>query len=200
MYYINDNTEVAVNDDGHYGLFRFDVDPDNYELTATKSVRPDDPVSPDNFGFWYGDGWNVYDVLSAGDYIYLANHDNGDLISYPMSDFLDKESGTWNKITVIQNNGDVVGHGFDDYMQMLVLNDSGSYYLLGVKSDGTLWAYAVSEGDGSIGDAKKIGSGWDAYVKLITTGDDILALDSSGDLYRYKDIDPSGTYKVKIND
>jgi hypothetical protein len=195
FYYINNNTEFVVNNDGYYGGFRFDVDPNTYLLSPSPTVNASDPF-PTNFGFYYGDGWNVYNVLAAGDYVFLVNKNNGDLLQVSMSDFLNKAPGTWHKITDIQNANNVIASGFDAYKQVLALDASGSYYLLAVKSDGTLWAYPISK-NGDVGDAKQIGSGWNKYVKLITTGDDILALDSNGDLYRYKNIDPNVFYRVK---
>lgn len=189
FYYIKDNIEFVVNDDGFYGMFRFDIQPDSYFLDPKETVNPADPW-PNNFGFWYGDGWNKVTLLPQGDYLFFVNKQNGNLLRAPMDDFLDPYVGTWHKPGWIEDVNNIVATGFGVYREVISFKNN----LMAVKSDGTLWIYPVSE-NGQLGSAKQIGTGWNLFKKIIVTEHGVLALDEAGDLYRFE-IDTDEFYEL----
>lgn len=179
FYYIKDNIEFVVNDDGFYGMFRFDIDPETYFLTAKETVNPADPW-PNNFGFWYGDGWNKFNLIPHGEFIFFHNRENKDLMRVPMDPFLDPFPGTWHKPGWFEDANNIIETNFN-YEQLVSFDDN----LMGLKADGTLWVFPISE-EGELGDAKQIGSGWDKYTRIIALSNSvILGLDSNGDIFRY---------------
>ncbi|MFJ8310594.1 MULTISPECIES: FG-GAP repeat domain-containing protein [unclassified Streptomyces] len=154
-----------------------------------------------------GGGWNIYNtVIGVGD---LTGDGNGDLLArqggnshlylYPgdgratgVASRIDVGGG-WNIYDKLFGAGDVNGDGVPD---LLARTPSGELYL-----------YAGT------GDAKapfksrvKIGTGWDMYDagKIAAPGDltgdgrsDLVAVDSSGDLWRY-DADGYGGFKSRV--
>ncbi|MFJ5550665.1 FG-GAP repeat domain-containing protein [Streptomyces sp. NPDC093225] len=89
-----------------------------------------------------------------------------------------KVSADWRGYDVLTSPGDLTGDGRADL-------------LVREKAGGTLWLYP---GSGTFGFASrvKIGPGWNAYTRVIGAGDldgdgrgDVLALDGSGELWRY---------------
>lgn len=189
FYYIKDNIEMVVNDDGWYGMFRFDIEANTYLLNPKPTVNPSDPW-PNNFGFWYGDGWNKFTLLPQKNHIFFVNKENGNLLRAPIDDFLDPYVGTWHKPGWVDDPNNVVGSGFKDYRQVMTFPN----HLMAVKNDGTLWVYPISE-TGQVGAVKQIGTGWNQYVRFVTTGSYLLALDANGDLFRYE-IDPNEVYDL----
>ncbi|MFF3172297.1 FG-GAP repeat domain-containing protein [Streptomyces sp. NPDC057900] len=139
-----------------------------------------------------GSGWNIYDKLvspgniggaAAGDL--LARDAKGDLYLY-----LGHGDGTvtkrlkagygWNVYSEIAGNGDLTGDGRND----VVARDKS----------GVLWLY---KGTGSqkapFAGRTRIGSGWNQYDRLVSTGDisgdgrtDLLARTAKGELYLYE--------------
>lgn len=60
-------------------------------------------------------------------------------------------------------------------------------YLLGVEPDGTMAAYSLTKTNPpSVGARRNVGTGWNQYTRLIKCGNDLLALDKNGDLWRYQ--------------
>lgn len=67
--------------------------------------------------------------------------------------------------------------------------------MLALEANGKLWLYFMSD-EGVPGAKRLVGEGWDIYQKIIVSGDDILALDDHGDVYRYK-FNQNGFYPLK---
>jgi hypothetical protein len=194
---INDTTAMVANT-SPYGLFRFVVNQNTHLLTPAPTVNPSDP-HPDNFGFFYGNGWNRYEIIPHGKFVFLFDHKNNVLLRTPTSVFIDPWS-SWNMTNWLNNPNPPdytrkkvkTGTDFGVYKEVLSFSNG----LIAWKKDGTLWYYPVAT-NGTVGDKNKIGAGWNKYVKLIISGDDILALDSNGNLYRFKDINTNGFYQLQ---
>ncbi|MCX5381972.1 VCBS repeat-containing protein [Streptomyces sp. NBC_00083] len=154
-----------------------------------------------------GGGWNIYNtVIGVGD---LTGEGNGDLIArqggnghlylYPGNG---QATGVYSRIDI--------GAGWNAYDKLFGagdVNGDGLADLLARTPDGTLYLYAGT------GNAKapfkgrvKIGTGWNMYgAKMIAapgdlTGDgrsDIVAVDSSGNLWRY-DSNGSGGFNSRV--
>jgi len=86
---------------------------------------------------------------------------------------------TWNRPATLKR--DDLNKKFDGYLGAMAMGDS----LLIVEKSGNLTAYAV-DGTGNLGSNTKVGSGWEVYKKFAAVGNDILAIDNKGDVYRYK--------------
>ena len=152
-----------------------------------------------------GSGWNIYNKMispgqlggaAAGDL--LARATNGDLYLY-LGYGTGKVTGRikvgygWDIYTEIAGNGDLSGDGKND----VVARDKA----------GVLWLYKGT-GDQKAPFAKrtKIGSGWNTYNKLVSTGDvdldgkaDLIARNSLGELYLYKGTgNAAAPYKAKV--
>lgn len=189
FYYIKDNIEFVVNDDGFYGMFRFDIDPETYFLTAKETVNPEDPW-PNNFGFWYGDGWHKFNLIPLGEFIFFHNRENKDLMRVPMDQFLDPVPGTWHKPGWYEDENNIIESDFN-YKQVVSFGD----YLMGLRVDGTLWVYHVSA-EGELDEPKQIGSGWDKYTHIVALSNNVLiAMDNNGDIFRYV-IDLEEVYNI----
>jgi hypothetical protein len=160
------------------GLFRFDVKPTGF-LEIHPTTKPSDPW-PNNFGFWYGDGWNNYDIISFKEkFVFQISHDKGEaLLRSNFAEFMDDWS-TWNRPATLKR--DDMGKKFDGYLGAITMGDS----LLIVGKNGDLTAYAV-DGNGALNNGTKVGGGWDVHKRFTTVGNNILAIDSKGDVYRYK--------------
>lgn len=159
------------------GLFRFDVDANGF-LIVHPTTNPSDPF-PTNFGFWYGDGWDNYDIIALnGRFVFQIAHNKGEeLLRSKFSDFTDDWS-TWNRpATLIRDD---VGISFKDYRFAMSMGDN----LLIVNSTGDLTTYVVDT-DGNLDAGTKIGKGWDKYSKVASVGNDLLAIDANGDVFRY---------------
>ncbi|MDV5146707.1 VCBS repeat-containing protein [Streptomyces sp. SBC-4] len=138
-----------------------------------------------------GRGWNIYTtVLSPGS---LGGAKEADLIgvdkagvlwsylSYPDGRLTTRVrvGGGWNTYSQIAGQGDLTGDGKAD----IVARDK----------TGVLWLYkGTGDYKAPFTGRTKIGSGWNAYDRLVSTGDidldgkvDLLARKSNGDLLRY---------------
>ncbi|MFI6685833.1 FG-GAP repeat domain-containing protein [Streptomyces sp. NPDC050485] len=139
-----------------------------------------------------GGGWNIYDkVLSPGN---LGGGQGYDIIARDRAGvlwlYLGYGDGTltsrirvgagWDAYTEIAGKGDLTGDGKPD----IVARDKA----------GVLWLY---KGTGNyrapFAPRTRIGAGWNAYNKLVSTGDlnldgrtDLIARDTSGGLWLYK--------------
>lgn len=160
------------------GLFRFDIKPDGL-LDIHPTTKADDPW-PNNFGFWYGDGWDKFDLIPFKEkFVFQIAHDEGEsLLRSDFGEFTDDWS-TWNRPKTLKRED--TGLKFSKYRAAMAMDNS----LLIINNDGDLMAYAVNDA-GAVAQGKKIGSGWQVYKRFAATGTDILALDSKGDVYRYK--------------
>lgn len=147
------------------GLFRFTIS-DDYELEAM----------PDWNDFWLGDGWDRWVIIPHKEYFFLID-DKGDLLRMSALAFENAP-----KTTVIPS--------FGEHKQVLSFED----YLLALKPDGSLWLYPVKS-NGDLGAAQELGSGWNKYERIVVVGQDILAFDEKGDVFRYE-IDPNGFYPL----
>lgn len=56
--------------------------------------------------------------------------------------------------------------------------------LLGVDENGFLWGFSIAT-SGNILNTNKIGQGWNRFERLVTVGNILLAMDSSGDFYKF---------------
>ncbi|MBP2583113.1 hypothetical protein J3A78_003591 [Streptomyces sp. PvR006] len=175
---------VADNDDDGHG---------EAEWTVYKNGRLDfySPDSGDIDGNVVGRGWNIYTtVLSPGN---VGGAKQADLLgvdktgvlwsylSYPNGTLTPRVrvGGGWNAYTQIAGQGDLTGDGKPD----VVARDK----------TGVLWLY---KGTGNykapFTGRTKVGSGWNAYDRILSTGDinldgkaDLLARKSNGDLLKY---------------
>ncbi|MFE5947698.1 FG-GAP repeat domain-containing protein [Streptomyces sp. NPDC056480] len=175
---------VADNDNDGHG---------EAEWTVNKNGRLDfySPDSGDIDSSVVGRGWNIYTtVLSPGT---IGGAQQADLLGVDKSgvlwSYLSYANGTltprvrvgggWNAYTQIAGQGDLSGDGKAD----IVARDK----------TGVLWFY---KGTGNykapFAGRTKIGGGWNAYDRLVSTGDinldgkaDLLARKSNGDLFRY---------------
>ncbi|MET7642073.1 VCBS repeat-containing protein [Streptomyces sp. NPDC005426] len=152
-----------------------------------------------------GGGWNIYNKLvSAGN---LGGAGAGDLLARDSSGALYlylglgtgkltsryKVGSGWNIYNQIAGNGDLSGDGKND----VVARDGA----------GVLWLY---KGTGNykapFATRTKVGSGWNAYNLLVSTGDldydgraDLLARDSAGILWRYSGTgNAASPYKARV--
>ncbi|WLQ51666.1 VCBS repeat-containing protein [Streptomyces poriferorum] len=159
----------------------------------------------DSAGFRLGGGWNIYNkMVSAGNF---GGAGAGDLLARDSSGVLYLYLGTgtgklttrykvgsgWNSYNQIAGNGDLTGDGKHD----LVAQDKS----------GVLWLY---KGTGNykapFAARTKVGSGWNAYNLLISSGDldydgraDLLARDKDGILWRYSGTgNAASPYKARV--
>lgn len=189
FYYIKDNIEMVVNDDDFGGMWRFDINPDTYFLTAKETVNTADPY-PSNFGHFYGDGWNNINVISHGEFIFFHNRQNNDLMRAPMDPFLDPIPGTWHKAGWYEDEDNIIEPNFN-YQQIVSIDN----HLMGMEGNGRLWVFPVSD-EGDLGEARQIGSGWNKYTRIVGLSNNaILALDNNGDVFRYV-LDLDETYDL----
>lgn len=160
------------------GLFRFDVKSDGL-LDIHPTTKADDPW-PNNFGFWYGDGWDKFDFIPfKGKFVFQIAHDEGEsLLRSDFGKFTDDFS-TWNRPATLKR--DDTGLKFSKYKAAMAMGNN----LLIINNEGDLMSYAVDDA-GAVAGGKKIGTGWQVYKRFAATGNDLLALDSKGDVYRYK--------------
>jgi hypothetical protein len=142
-----------------------------------------------------GGGWDMYNLLSAaGDMGGTAQPDlfardsAGALWLYqgkPDGTFLTRvQAGTagWNGMNALTGYGDYTGDGKAD--------------LIARSTTGTLYIYPGTgsvTANGVIGSRVTVGSGWDAYRQLVSTGDndgdgkaDLIASDTAGALWLFK--------------
>jgi beta-lactamase class A len=130
-------------------------------------------------------------VFSAGDFTgdgktdILASTATGDLYLYRgngLGGFTGggtKVGTGWNAFTKVFSTGDFTGDGKTD--------------ILASTSTGDLYLYRGNGLGGFTGGGTKVGTGWNAFTKVFSTGDftgdgktDILAITSTGDLYLYR--------------
>ncbi|MFQ6194327.1 FG-GAP repeat domain-containing protein [Streptomyces sp. NPDC000405] len=139
-----------------------------------------------------GGGWNIYNrITSPGN---LGGSGEADLIARDQSGvlwlYLARPDGTlgdrirvgagWDQFTDIVGRGDLNGDGKAD----IVAKDR----------NGALWFYkGTGDSNDPFASRVKVGSGWDAYDMLVSSGDvdldnrsDLLARDKSGVLWLYK--------------
>ncbi|MET7757144.1 VCBS repeat-containing protein [Streptomyces sp. NPDC005389] len=175
---------VADNDNDGHG---------EAEWTVYKNGRLDfySTDSDDIDGNVVGRGWNIYStVLSPGN---VGGAKQADLLGVDKTgvlwSYLSYANGTltprvrvgggWNAYTQIAGQGDLTGDGKPD----VVARDK----------TGVLWLY---KGTGNykapFTGRTKVGSGWNAYDRVLSTGDinldgkaDLLARKSNGDLFKY---------------
>lgn len=57
-------------------------------------------------------------------------------------------------------------------------------YLIAVDAQGVLWSAPISTA-GYPGSLNKIGTGWDRFLRLVTVGDLLLAMDANGDFWKF---------------
>ncbi|MFG2722353.1 FG-GAP repeat domain-containing protein [Streptomyces sp. NPDC048416] len=154
-----------------------------------------------------GGGWGIYNsVIGVGD---LTNEGNGDLLArQPGNGHLYLYPGNGEGSRVYSRVD--IGGGWNAYDKLLGagdVNGDGQADLLARTPGGDLYLYAGT------GDPKtpfkgrvKIGYGWDMYSggKIAAPGDltgdgrtDLVAVDSSGNLWRY-DADGTGGFKSRV--
>ncbi|MGJ7032927.1 DUF1735 domain-containing protein [Niabella hirudinis] len=177
FYYLNENAMVVRNAPYWAGLFRFDMHPENILQNNPKPAENIITGIADWNTFWLGDFWNKYLIVPFRNYMITA--DNGGVL--------------WRQplFAKIDQNRTQVGAGFN-YSQGVAYPSVNSNALLFVNAAGELWYYPVSE-TGVPGTGKKIGTGWNVFRKIIVSGNDILALDGSGSVYRLA-FDPEKNY------
>ncbi|GHC53846.1 FG-GAP repeat domain-containing protein [Streptomyces cinnamoneus] len=139
-----------------------------------------------------GGGWNNFDrILSPGD---LGAGLQSDVLAR------DKSGVLWNYVA--RPDGTLedpyrVGPGWDIYTDLAGrgdLNGDGHADIVAKDKDGVLWFYKGTGTSTSPFESRvKVGSGWNAYDKLVSVGDmdndgrsDMLARDASGVLWFYK--------------
>ena len=159
------------------GLFRFDVGANGF-LTMHPTTNPADPW-PTNFGFWYGDGWNNYDLIAFnGKFVFQIAHNEGESLLRSEFQNFTNDWSTWNRPATLQR--DDTGKKFSGYRAAMAMKNS----LLIVTAGGDLMAYVVDD-NGNLDSGKKIGAGWNVYNRIAAAGDDILAVAANGEVYRY---------------
>lgn len=159
------------------GMFRFDAAA-NGMLTMHPTTNAADPF-PTNFGFWYGDGWDKYNIIAFnGKFVFQIAHNQGEaLLRSPFAQFTDDWS-TWNRPATLQR--DDTGKKFEGYRSAMAMGN----HLLIITRDGDLMAYAVDD-SGNLNNGTKIGSGWSTYTRTTATGNDILGINSKGEVFRH---------------
>lgn len=178
---INAATQVDLHNDGSStGLYMRYTDGVLVYKVSTGSPRE------------IGGGWGKYNVLlSPGD---LSGSKQSDLLTRDTSGVLwlhlAKSDGSFSSRTK-------VGPGWGQYTQLAGQHDlsgDGRADIVARDGSGVLWLYR-GNGDAAKPFAKrsKIGSGWNAYNHLVSTGDvdgdgrsDLLARDKTGALWLYK--------------
>jgi len=129
-------------------------------------------------------GWGWFDhviMMPFKDFMLLGVLDDGRLRAWNL---VSDGSLNWG------NLGDIVGRPGRNYLDYIHLfpyiwaeDDSG--YLIAVDETGVMLLIPVSD-SGSLASEVNIGFGWDMYVKVFSSGTDLLALDENGDLWRYR--------------
>lgn len=159
------------------GLFRFDINSQGF-LDVHPTTNAADPW-PTNFGFWYGDGWDKYDIIAFKDkFVFQIDHSQDEaLLRSSFADFTDDWS-TWNRPATLVR--DATGKSFKDYRAALSVGDS----LLIVTSGGDMMAFAVDD-NGDLDAGTKVGENWKIYQRIFAIGRNVFGLDSKGDIYRY---------------
>ncbi|WP_298652621.1 DUF4998 domain-containing protein [uncultured Proteiniphilum sp.] len=117
----------------------------------------------------FGSGFNMPKFLPAKGFFYSVAV-NGDLRAW-----FANNNATWGT-----TNGTTVSTGFL-YEPVVPFN---LQYLIGVDTDGYLWSIPITTA-GTLGSKNKIGSGWNKFVKLVSVGTKLLALDANGDFYEF---------------
>lgn len=130
----------------------------------------------DNYGFpsaaTIGFGWGIYkDIFPFSDNSILCiGVSDGALYNWTVD-----AGGGWTYYGAF-----ATGFGGFDYLFCF------DNYLLGVEPNGIMAAYSLSQSNPpSVGSRRNIGTGWNQYTRLFKCGDNLLALDKNGDLWRY---------------
>lgn len=134
----------------------------NGELTFVKATS--------SSGNTFGSGFNMLKFIPAKGFFYSVAANTGDLRTW-----FANNNATWNS-----PNGTKVGTEFS-YEPVCLFNQK---HLIGVDANGYLWSYPIST-VGSLKSANIIGSGWNKFVKLVSVGTKLLAMDANGDFYEF---------------
>ncbi|MGW0121012.1 FG-GAP repeat domain-containing protein [Streptomyces sp. NPDC003327] len=146
---------------------------------------------------YIGSGWGIYNALvGPGD---LSGDGKGDLLARDRSGvlYLYRGNGAGTALATRVK----VGSGWGGYDRLLGAGDytgDGRADLVARTSGGDLYLYAGTGVAATPFKARvKVGSGWQAYPKMIAPGDvngdgksDLLGVTSGGDLYRYLNTSP----------
>lgn len=135
-------------------------------------------------------GWNMYSkVFSGGGGVLYAVDSVGDL--HWFRDLAMNGTTSW-----APGSGDVIGNGFDTPTLIFA---GGSGVIYAVTSSGALdWYRHLDPTGGSVswansGYAAQIGTGWSGFTQMASMGGGILmARDSTGTVWWYRDADPLG--------
>ncbi|AJF65604.1 FG-GAP-like repeat-containing protein [Streptomyces vietnamensis] len=145
-----------------------------------------------------GSGWGVYNaIVGPGD---LSGDGKGDLLARDTSGnlYLYKGNGAGTALS----SRIKVGSGWGGYNKLVGAGDytgDGRTDLLARTSGGDLYLYPGTGVEATpFGTRRFIGSGWNAYTKIVAPGDldtdgkaDLLGITSGGDLYRYLNTAPA---------
>ena len=128
--------------------------------------------------FWLGDFWNQWTIIPYKNYMLTVD-----------------ANGVMNRQAKLTNPSAAkteVATGLKGYKQLLVFKDN----LLALEGNGKLWVYTLSE-LAVPSNRRLLGEGWDMYQKIMVLNDDLVGLDSKGDVYRYKNFRTDGFYPLK---
>ena len=180
FYYVNENSMVVRNAPPYSGLFNFIMYPNQI---IQNNPNPSNGIIVGASNFWLGDQWDAF-ILAPYNNYFMGAKSNGDLWRIPAYAF-------WQNVkTFAPPAGAVqIASGFN-YTQVLSYPSMNPNALLCVDKDGGLWYYPMSQA-GVPGTRTQVGSGWNVFKKIIVVGNDILALNSTNNLYRIN-FDPTG--------
>lgn len=166
-----------------------------YHVDAANQLRRWSYASPlDGASGWtqteIGTGWGGLDVISGGDGVIYTIDSSGDLHWYQDENYAGGDAD-WNP-----NSGDVIGTGWGGFTHVF---SGGDGVIYAVDSSGDLHWYQYTGTDGAgdgfwaAGSGTVIGTGWGGGLTQIFSGGGgiIYAVDSSGDLWWYRYLDPT---------
>jgi hypothetical protein len=147
------------------------------QITNGKLVNVRTPAGADVFGtgftfpqFIPGIGY-IFSVSAAGE----------------VKTWLAKNNATWGT-----PNGTTVGTNYNTFKMLTLF---GNRSLLGVDADGNLWATAVTV-DGALGTRSRIGEGWGRFERLVSFGNDLIAVDADGNTVVFENFSVSEKYWI----
>lgn len=133
----------------------------------------------------FGNGFNFMKFIPAIGFLYSVTSGTGDLRTW-----IAKDDATWGS-----PNGTTVGKGFDKYDPLMLFDGRD---LLAVDSGGYLWSMAITA-DGRISTGRRIGSGWNRFIKMVSVGTKLLGMEQNGDFYLFDNFKAEGSSFYIVN-
>lgn len=162
--------------EGWYFDIAFYMPPEDRILARDANTNITQLFLNDDYAFYgtgtIGYGWGIYkDLIPFKDVALIAlGAADGAIYCWTL------KSSNWAYYNAF-------GQGWGGFTNLFCFDN----YLIGVEPSGVMAAYSLTDTTPpSVGARRNIGTGWNQYMKLFQCGEDLLALDENGDLWRYQ--------------